>query len=212
MGSFIACWLPFFILNSIGPILDLICSFWQLVFPIMYSVQLLYSDIHCSFTIPGLIMGSFIACWLPFFILYSIGPMLDLICSFWQLVFPILYSVQLLYSDIHCSFIIPGLIMGSFIACWLPCFIVYSIGPILVLHAAFDNWSSVYSFWIQTIIVILFFLGLIMGSFIACWLPFFILYSIGPICPVCHPKIEPRYNICLPIILFFLPLEFFPSF
>jgi hypothetical protein len=32
-----------------------------------------------------------------------------------------------------------------------------------------------------------------MGSFIACWLPFFILYSIGPICPVCHPEIEPRY-------------------
>ncbi len=31
-----------------------------------------------------------------------------------------------------------------------------------------------------------------MGSFIACWLPFFILYSIGPICPVCHPEIDPR--------------------
>ena len=29
-------------------------------------------------------------------------------------------------------------------------------------------------------------LGLIMGSFIACWLPFFFLYSIGPICPICE--------------------------
>ena len=29
-------------------------------------------------------------------------------------------------------------------------------------------------------------LGLIMGSFIACWLPFFFLYSISPICPLCE--------------------------
>lgn len=29
-------------------------------------------------------------------------------------------------------------------------------------------------------------LGLIMGSFIACWLPFFIMYILGPLCPACH--------------------------
>ncbi|XP_053678704.1 probable G-protein coupled receptor No18 [Anopheles nili] len=29
-------------------------------------------------------------------------------------------------------------------------------------------------------------LGLIMGSFIACWLPFFFLYILVPICPDCH--------------------------
>lgn len=29
-------------------------------------------------------------------------------------------------------------------------------------------------------------LGLIMGSFIACWLPFFIMYIMGPICPSCY--------------------------
>jgi MFS family permease len=29
-------------------------------------------------------------------------------------------------------------------------------------------------------------LGLIMGSFIACWFPFFFLYSISPVCPVCE--------------------------
>ena len=29
-------------------------------------------------------------------------------------------------------------------------------------------------------------LGLIMGSFIACWFPFFFLYSISPICPLCE--------------------------
>ncbi|XP_071439481.1 alpha-2B adrenergic receptor-like [Hetaerina americana] len=29
-------------------------------------------------------------------------------------------------------------------------------------------------------------LGLIMGSFIACWLPFFFLYILTPMCPVCH--------------------------
>ena len=28
-------------------------------------------------------------------------------------------------------------------------------------------------------------LGLIMGSFIACWFPFFFLYSISPVCPIC---------------------------
>ncbi|XP_059489247.1 alpha-2C adrenergic receptor [Neocloeon triangulifer] len=28
-------------------------------------------------------------------------------------------------------------------------------------------------------------LGLIMGSFIACWLPFFLMYIITPLCPVC---------------------------
>ena len=25
-----------------------------------------------------------------------------------------------------------------------------------------------------------------MGSFIACWFPFFFLYSISPICPICE--------------------------
>ena len=29
-------------------------------------------------------------------------------------------------------------------------------------------------------------LGMIMGSFIACWFPFFFLYSISPVCPVCE--------------------------
>uniref|UniRef100_A0A182IA29 G-protein coupled receptors family 1 profile domain-containing protein n=2 Tax=gambiae species complex TaxID=44542 RepID=A0A182IA29_ANOAR len=29
-------------------------------------------------------------------------------------------------------------------------------------------------------------LGLIMGSFIACWLPFFFLYILVPVCPDCH--------------------------
>ena len=33
-------------------------------------------------------------------------------------------------------------------------------------------------------------LGLIMGSFIACWLPFFFLYSISPICPICEESPE----------------------
>lgn len=29
-------------------------------------------------------------------------------------------------------------------------------------------------------------LGLIMGSFIACWLPFFFMYILKPLCPVCY--------------------------
>ncbi|XP_066985154.1 alpha-2C adrenergic receptor [Macrobrachium rosenbergii] len=29
-------------------------------------------------------------------------------------------------------------------------------------------------------------LGLIMGSFIACWFPFFFMYILGPLCPACH--------------------------
>lgn len=29
-------------------------------------------------------------------------------------------------------------------------------------------------------------LGLIMGSFIACWLPFFFMYILTPLCPACH--------------------------
>lgn len=33
-------------------------------------------------------------------------------------------------------------------------------------------------------------LGLIMGSFIACWFPFFFLYSISPVCPICVNSIE----------------------
>ena len=32
--------------------------------------------------------------------------------------------------------------------------------------------------------------GLIMGSFIACWFPFFLLYSISPVCPVCEANKE----------------------
>lgn len=33
-------------------------------------------------------------------------------------------------------------------------------------------------------------LGLIMGSFIACWFPFFFLYSISPVCPICEVNKE----------------------
>ena len=33
-------------------------------------------------------------------------------------------------------------------------------------------------------------LGLIMGSFIACWFPFFFLYSISPVCPICVNSAE----------------------
>jgi hypothetical protein len=33
-------------------------------------------------------------------------------------------------------------------------------------------------------------LGMIMGSFIACWFPFFFLYSISPVCPVCEANPE----------------------
>ncbi len=33
-------------------------------------------------------------------------------------------------------------------------------------------------------------LGLIMGSFIACWFPFFFLYSISPVCPICEESPE----------------------
>ena len=33
-------------------------------------------------------------------------------------------------------------------------------------------------------------LGLIMGSFIACWFPFFFLYSISPVCPICDATSE----------------------
>ena len=29
-------------------------------------------------------------------------------------------------------------------------------------------------------------LGLIMGSFIACWLPFFFMYILVPLCPSCY--------------------------
>ena len=29
-------------------------------------------------------------------------------------------------------------------------------------------------------------LGLIMGSFILSWLPFFFMYSISPVCPICE--------------------------
>ncbi|XP_045608605.1 alpha-2B adrenergic receptor [Procambarus clarkii] len=29
-------------------------------------------------------------------------------------------------------------------------------------------------------------LGLIMGSFIACWFPFFFMYILGPLCPACY--------------------------
>ncbi|KAK8403313.1 hypothetical protein O3P69_000433 [Scylla paramamosain] len=29
-------------------------------------------------------------------------------------------------------------------------------------------------------------LGLIMGSFIACWFPFFFMYILGPLCPLCY--------------------------
>jgi len=38
--------------------------------------------------------------------------------------------------------------------------------------------------------------GLIMGSFIACWFPFFFLYSLSPLCPICETNPESRY--CVP--------------
>lgn len=38
-------------------------------------------------------------------------------------------------------------------------------------------------------------LGLIMGSFIACWFPFFFLYSISPVCPICEE--EPDSPCCV---------------
>ncbi|KAK2587126.1 hypothetical protein KPH14_002888 [Odynerus spinipes] len=33
-------------------------------------------------------------------------------------------------------------------------------------------------------------LGVIMGVFVACWLPFFLMYVIVPFCPICHPSIR----------------------
>ena len=39
-------------------------------------------------------------------------------------------------------------------------------------------------------------LGLIMGSFIACWFPFFFLYSISPICPICENYAENEQPAC----------------
>jgi len=38
-------------------------------------------------------------------------------------------------------------------------------------------------------------LGLIMGSFIACWFPFFFMYSISPVCPVCEAS--PDSTCCI---------------
>lgn len=38
-------------------------------------------------------------------------------------------------------------------------------------------------------------LGLIMGSFIACWFPFFFLYSISPVCPIC--ELSPESACCV---------------
>jgi len=38
-------------------------------------------------------------------------------------------------------------------------------------------------------------LGLIMGSFIACWFPFFFMYSISPVCPVC--EVNPESPCCI---------------
>ena len=38
-------------------------------------------------------------------------------------------------------------------------------------------------------------LGLIMGSFIACWFPFFFLYSISPVCPICEE--DPTAACCV---------------
>ena len=39
-------------------------------------------------------------------------------------------------------------------------------------------------------IVFILFPGMIMGSFIACWFPFFLLYSISPVCSVCEDNNE----------------------
>jgi len=38
-------------------------------------------------------------------------------------------------------------------------------------------------------------LGMIMGSFIACWFPFFFLYSISPVCPMC--EVNPDSPCCV---------------
>jgi len=40
-------------------------------------------------------------------------------------------------------------------------------------------------------------LGMIMGSFIACWLPFFLLYVISPLCPVCSPDPLQNQGLCV---------------
>jgi len=39
-------------------------------------------------------------------------------------------------------------------------------------------------------------LGLIMGSFIACWFPFFFMYSISPVCPVCEAIAPNKESTC----------------
>ena len=44
-------------------------------------------------------------------------------------------------------------------------------------------------------------LGLIMGSFIACWLPFFMIYLIGPVCPICDDGCA-ECVCCVPASLF----------
>merc|ERR550532_3008785 len=45
-------------------------------------------------------------------------------------------------------------------------------------------------------------LGMIMGSFIACWLPFFLLYVISPVCPICPPEPTSDAGLCVPGTLF----------
>lgn len=40
-------------------------------------------------------------------------------------------------------------------------------------------------------------LGLIMGSFIACWLPFFFFYVLSPLCPICTDKSMQNETCCV---------------
>ena len=49
------------------------------------------------------------------------------------------------------------------------------------------------------------FSGMIMGSFIACWLPFFLLYVISPVCPICPVSALHNVKQDLTSVSFFKP-------
>ena len=49
------------------------------------------------------------------------------------------------------------------------------------------------------------FSGMIMGSFIACWLPFFVLYVISPVCPICPVSVFHNVKQDLIFVSFFKP-------
>ena len=38
-------------------------------------------------------------------------------------------------------------------------------------------------------------MGIIMGAFVLCWLPFFLMYVIFPFCPSCKADTDPRVSI-----------------